>query len=39
MDTGIFSLTGNSREDFVLDKDRLLANRGIFGEEKSRARK
>lgn len=39
MDTGIFSLIGNNREDFVLEKEQLLAHRGVFGEEKSRARK
>jgi len=39
MDTGIFSLTGNSREDFVLGKEQLLSHRGLFGEEKSHARK
>ena len=39
MDTGIFSLTGNNREDFVLDKDKLLSHKGAFGEEKSLARK
>ena len=39
MDTGIFSLTGNNREDFVLGREQLLAHRGAFGEEKSRARK
>ncbi len=39
MDTGIFSLIGNSREDFVLEKEQLLAHRGVFGEEKSRARR
>ena len=39
MDTGIFSLTGNNREDFVMEKDQLLAHKGAFGEEKSRARK
>jgi NADH-quinone oxidoreductase subunit I len=39
MDTGIFSLTGNRREDFVMEKDQLLAHKGAFGEEKSRARK
>jgi NADH-quinone oxidoreductase subunit I len=38
MDTGIFSLTGNSREDFILEKEQLLAHKGVFGEEKSRAR-
>lgn len=39
MDTGIFSLTGEKREDFVLEKEQLLALKGAFGEEKSRARK
>ena len=38
MDTGIFSLTGNKREDFVLNKEQLLANKGAFGEEVSCAR-
>lgn len=38
MDTGIFSLTGNSREDFVMGKEQLLAHKGAFGEEVSRAR-
>lgn len=38
MDTGIFSLTGNKREDFVLDKERLLSNKGAFGEDTSCAR-
>ena len=38
MDTGIFSLTGNSREDFVMDKEQLLSHKGVFGEEVSRAR-
>ncbi|QSZ41397.1 4Fe-4S dicluster domain-containing protein [Sulfurimonas aquatica] len=38
MDTGIFSLTGNKREDFVLDKEQLLANKGAFGEVCSCAR-
>ena len=38
MDTGIFSLTGNKREDFVLDKEKLLANKGAFGEGISCAR-
>jgi len=37
MDTGIFSVTGRRREDFVLDKERLLSHRGAFGEEVSRA--
>jgi NADH-quinone oxidoreductase subunit I len=39
MDTGIFSLIGEKREDFVLDKEQLLAHRGAFGEEVSCARK
>ena len=38
MDTGIFSLTGNSREDFVMNKEQLLSHKGAFGEEVSRAR-
>jgi NADH-quinone oxidoreductase subunit I len=38
MDTGIFSLTGVSREDFVLNKEQLLNNKGAFGEEISCAR-
>jgi len=39
MDTGIFSLIGEKREDFVLDKEQLLSHKGAFGEEISRARK
>jgi len=38
MDTGIFSLTGNKREDFVMDKEQLLSHKGAFGEEVSCAR-
>ena len=38
MDTGIFSLTGNSREDFVMGKEQLLSHKGAFGEEVSCAR-
>ena len=38
MDTGIFSLTGNKREDFVMNKEQLLAHKGAFGEETSCAR-
>ena len=38
MDTGIFSLTGNSRKDFVMDKERLLSHKGAFSEEVSCAR-
>lgn len=39
MDTGIFSLTGNKREDFVLDKEQLLEFKGAYGDECSCARK
>lgn len=39
MDTGIFTVTGNKREDFVLEKEELLALRGAFGEEESVVRK
>jgi len=38
MDTGIFSLTGNKREDFVMGKEQLLSHKGAFGEEISCAR-
>ena len=38
MDTGIFSLTGNKREDFVMDKEKLLSHKGAFGGEMSCAR-
>jgi len=38
MDTGIFSLTGNKREDFVMNKEQLLSHKGAFGEEVSCAR-
>lgn len=38
MDTGIFSLTGAKREDFVMDKEKLLSHKGAFGEEISCAR-
>jgi len=38
MDTGIFSLTGSKREDFVMDKEQLLSHKGVFGEELSCAR-
>jgi len=38
MDTGIFSLTGDKREDFVMDKEMLLSHKGAFGEEVSCAR-
>jgi NADH-quinone oxidoreductase subunit I len=36
MDTGIFSIIGREREDFIMDRDRLLSHRGAFGEEDSR---
>jgi NADH-quinone oxidoreductase subunit I len=35
MDTGIFSLIGNKREDFVLEKEQLLSQNGAFGNENS----
>lgn len=38
MDTGIFSLTGAAREDFVMDITQLLSHKGAFGEEISCAR-
>lgn len=38
MDTGIFTLTGNKREDFVMSKEQLLSFQGAFGEEISCAR-
>jgi len=38
MDTGIFTLTGNKREDFVMNKEQLLSHKGAFGEETSCAR-
>lgn len=38
MDTGIFSLTGNKREDFVMNKEQLLSHKGAFGKENSIAR-
>ena len=37
MDTGIFSVIAQSREAFVINKEKLLANKGAFGKEKSRA--
>ena len=37
MDTGIFSVTGKRREDFVLTKEQLLAHKSAFGEDTSRA--
>lgn len=38
MDTGIFSLIGTKREDFMLDKEKLLSFKGAFGDEESRAK-
>ena len=37
MDTGIFSIVARTREDFVMNKEQLLSNRGAFGEENSLA--
>lgn len=37
MDTGIFSIVARTREDFVMNKEQLLKNRGAFGRETSRA--
>ncbi len=39
MDTGIFSVTGEKREDFVLEKEKLLSHKGKFDKEVSIARK
>ena len=39
MDTGIFSLTGNKREDFVMNKEQLLSFSGAFKNECSCAKK
>lgn len=36
MDTGIFTVTGEKRGDFVLEKEQLLSHHGAFGEENSR---
>lgn len=38
MDTGIFSLIGNKREDFVLNKEQLLSYKSAFGDKISCAR-
>ncbi len=35
MDTGIFSIIAKEREDFVLEKEKLLSHRGVFGKEVS----
>ncbi len=37
MDTGIFSVIAKEREDFIIDKEQLLKNRGAFGQENSLA--
>jgi len=37
MDTGIFSIIAATREEFVVDKEKLLSHKGIFGKENSRA--
>ncbi len=39
MDTGIFTVTGKKREDFVLEKEQLLSHKGNFSSEVSRAGK
>lgn len=39
MDTGIFSFIADKRENFVLTKEKLLANKGAFGNEESQAKK
>lgn len=38
MDSGIFSVIGEKREDFVYGKEKLLGIPGAFGKEKSRAK-
>ena len=38
MDSGIFSIIGNSREDFIYDKEKLLSIKGAFGKEQSVAK-
>jgi NADH-quinone oxidoreductase subunit I len=35
MDTGIFSVIGKKREDFVLEKERLLSHKGAFTKEEN----
>jgi NADH-quinone oxidoreductase subunit I len=35
MDTGIFSLTGSKREDFVMEKEQLLSHKAAFGSDSS----
>ena len=37
MDTGIFSIVARQREDFVVNKEQLLKNRGVFGQENALA--
>jgi len=38
MDTGIFSVIGDRREDFMIDKEQLLSHQGAFGNENSIAK-
>ena len=38
MDTGIFTLTGNNREDFVMEKEQLLSHKAAFGNDNSVAK-
>jgi NADH-quinone oxidoreductase subunit I len=38
MDTGIFSVIGAKREDFVIDKEQLLSHKGAYGNENSVAK-
>lgn len=35
MDTGIFNFVAAKREDFILNKERLLSHTGAFGDERS----
>ena len=37
MDTGIFSIVAKQREDFIINKEQLLKNKGAFGQENSLA--
>jgi NADH-quinone oxidoreductase subunit I len=39
MDTGIFNFVAQKREDFILDKERLLSHQGAFGNVNSVAKK
>ena len=38
MDTGIFNFVARTREDFILDKEKLLSHTGAFGNENSVAK-